>query len=102
MNLPTRAQWQGVLLLDGAGDGYNCKGSAAPFDQAAMPTSAADMNGSYGGPQFWTSEPETGFPGFAFTLQVYLTQQPPNYGWGYGYGDGATGDSTAFPYRCVK
>ncbi len=89
MRLPTYKEWTNVMLL-----GTACP-MGTPFDQAAMPTSNADI-GSGNPYNLWTGDPETGFPG---DIVVVLLM------WSSGtWTIDATDDPTTAKhnYRCVK
>jgi hypothetical protein len=103
MRLPALSEWTAVALLSATAatsDGSNgCQFNPAPFDQAAMPTSSADMAFSGTISDLWTDQPEGGFPGYVFVMQFF---GPSNTGaWSTGSSDDAT-TGIAHPYRCVK
>ena len=94
MRLPTYAEWQSVLLLS-IQNTTNCSLGAVPFDQAAMPTSTAELGGTSVA-NLWTGDAEPGFPGYVYVVFLGVSGNQ----WGTSKTDAAT--TTKIPYRCVK
>ncbi len=92
MSVPTLAQWQGVMQL--AQGTTTCNSGTPPFDQAAMPTTAADIQGG----RLWVGTVEQNQPGEAYSFVANLSSDSST--WQVQLGD--THSADLLPYRCVK
>jgi hypothetical protein len=99
LRLPTLAEWQAVALLSSTEGTGMCSTNPAPFDQAAMPTSASELGCSGSLCDDWTGTPEPGFTGYVYVMQFFAPSSPGN--WSVGSSDDAT-TGISHPYRCVK
>jgi hypothetical protein len=99
LRLPTLAEWQAVALLSSTAGTGMCSTNPAPFDQAAMPTSASELGCSGSLCDDWTGTPEPGFTGYVYVMQFFAPSSPGN--WSVGSSDDAT-TGISHPYRCVK
>ncbi len=99
MRLPTLSEMKRILLLYPSA--ANCSIDSIPFDQAAMPTFAADMGPKYSNPVrygFWTSTPIQ-FQISMYVLWLFPPEDPRFYWVSY---DGEDRVTYVYAYRCVK
>ncbi len=96
MSVPTLAQWQGVMqLMQGT---TTCNSGTPPFDQAAMPTTAAEIKGAGSSNQLWVGTVEQNMPGEAYSFIASLSFS--GSAWTADLYD--THSSDLLHYRCVK
>jgi hypothetical protein len=100
LELPTLSQWQGVIISSQSAQTCNpAEINPAPFDQAAMPTTLADLDCADSICNLWSSQEEGGFPGYVFVFQLFQPNVPTGT-----WVSGSSDDSDTgidHPYRCV-